>query len=406
MIGTSFPRSFGASTDTSRGDYRGSSSIDWGIVSSSPEYPSRRRTSPLLLTAMIHRKTSCLTSSVGRCRRSPWRDPKFPADARAVPVPCPNDQVGCGDREAKRALVSALLLLTPPLDRDSAGAPVTPPPRDLARISAISLRGDCALLEVPVEGSLSARAWLTSTSRPSVEGLVASAAEIKPAVMSERGVGWREKFQVEVWAIMLQALRGLVAVHAFSDKATHRGVCLENILVAASPRSVPTDGEADGSAGAHGPPAPPRGFLRRAQLGPPAPAALARPAPESVAPEVLRGQPFSQAADVYAFGFALRLACCTVGGATDDVGASEGDKNPGSLGKGGGAGGGAPSVMGPEAGPPPGPFRDSLVQVLESMLALDPSRRCTAEQARLLVHCRRTRRGRLGFSRRIGRCPC
>ncbi|CAN0036987.1 unnamed protein product, partial [Ectocarpus sp. 13 AM-2016] len=109
-----------------------------------------------------------------------------------------------------------------------------------------------------------------------------------------------ERSQVEVWAVMVQALAGLAAVHAISERSVHRAVCLDNILVAArsSPESPPgrrlplaggggggsvspnSDGSSSSSSSSH-----PRGQhgFRRAKLGPPFPAALARPSAGCIA---------------------------------------------------------------------------------------------------------------------------
>lgn len=319
------------------------------------------------------------------------------------------------------------------------------------------------MLEVPVEGLLSAESWITRSgtstntgtkpgllvtkgSGPGV-GLVASVVEaaglgsrgedggkvVGGNVDSEGGVGegggggegWGETLQWEVWAVMLQALRGLAAVHAVSEGTTHRAVCLANILVAE--RRIDPINDRDGDVGGGGSggvagafditeaaqtttglipslslsqplpasstsasmPTLPRGF-RRAQLGPPAPAALARPPPESLAPEVVRGKPFGQPADVYAFGVALRTACCWGDGTEDgagcggDVGSANVGGGPGRGGGGGGVGvnvgsgtWGRQGMLAPGVGPPPGPLRQALIEVLGIMLEEDPSQRCT-----------------------------
>lgn len=271
------------------------------------------------------------------------------------------------------------------------------------------------MLEVPAEGWLSAKAWLTAATTTAAPDSVTERALVvfpPPSVEApsptspkeDGGMAGTEVFQWEVWAVMLQALRGLVAVHAFSDGATHRAVCLENILVVSRPL-----GNAGSSCGqvlapddprlmsslysTQQQPSPPlpRG-LRQAQLGPPAPAALCRPPPQSLAPEVVRGKPFSQAADVYAFGIALRAACC--GGSEVKGGKGYG----GSAGIGGsevGAGsGGVQAVLGPGFGPPPGPARQSLMQVLGGMLEEDPSKRWSALEVRPCRVCGKNRHQR------------
>ena len=126
---------------------------------------------------------------------------------------------------------------------------------------------------------------------------------------------------------------------------------------------------------------PPRkpGF-RRAQLGPPAPAALARLPTESVAPEVVRGQPFGQPADVYAFGVALRAACCGVKGVAAHYAPVDGA---------GANGAGAQAMLPAGRGPDAGPLRQALLQLLGSMLEEDPSQRCTVSEVRVCAVFRR-----------------
>lgn len=238
------------------------------------------------------------------------------------------------------------------------------------------------MLEVPVEGALSARVWVNSSATPALP--VVSSTVTDGSRASTRNEDRDGSFQSEVWAVMVQALRGLVAVHASLDGAMHRAVCLENILVARRPPSVSVGSNTlsrPEAIAAHGSPVSPSkvyGF-RRAQLGPPAPAALAQPPPEYLAPEVVRGQPYSQAADVYAFGFALRVACCG-GHVSDGVGDYGSAVSVESAGVTGNLSGAGQSILDPEAGPPPGPLRQSLVHLLHSMLEPDPSRRCSAAE--------------------------
>ncbi|CAM9876812.1 unnamed protein product [Ectocarpus fasciculatus] len=207
---------------------------------------------------------------------------------------------------------------------------------------------------------------------------------------------------------MVQALAGLAAVHAVSERSVHRAVCLDNILVAArsSPASPPArrlppaEGggggavtpNSDGSSSLH-----PRGQhgFRRAKLGPPFPAALARPSAGCIAPEVVRGKEFGQPADVYAFGCALRAACCGAKHAesfyatASGGGGGDGGGGKGSGGGGGGGGGAGRAAGGKQQelllpvglGPTFEPLRAALAQLLDSMLEEDPSRRCTALEA-------------------------
>lgn len=267
------------------------------------------------------------------------------------------------------------------------------------------------MLEVPVEGALTAKAWLAATARsvagkgvephapaigvadpvhPAEEACDAPSVDAgEPAGGTESGEG----FQLEVWAVMIQALRALAAVHAVSEQSTHRAVCLANILVAARPApdssvlesaltARPSDTAVAVDAGrliysfarqAASPPQPPPSGFRRAQLGPPAPAALAHQSTEYLAPEVVRGQPFRQSADVYAFGVALRAACC-------------GGDELASFNAADGVSGGVNAVMPAGRGPEAGPLRQALLQVLESMLEEDSSRRCTALEVSWCVH--------------------
>lgn len=275
----------------------------------------------------------------------------------------------CDGRQAERDLVATL--------RRFATAPLmlrlAP---EVAVVSAVSLQEGRAALEVPVEGALTVQAWLATFVEPVVEA--------EPAVLAPPPTDGplegtaavdfaSEHSQVEIWAVMLQALRGLAAVHALSEDSTHRAVCLANIIVAA--RSGPELPAESAAAGLPSSPTARQHGFRRAQLGPPAPAALAYPSAGCIAPEVVRGQSFSQPADVYAFGCALRAACCgaqrkesfyaTGGGGTVDGGS-------------GGGAGGKPGVLPAGLGPFFGPLRQALVQLLESMLEEDASHRCTA----------------------------
>lgn len=234
-------------------------------------------------------------------------------------------QVDCRDRQAERSLVTDLLSFNPRTRR-------LPP--EVAAVSAVSLQDGKALLEVSVEGALTAKAWLAaSTPIDATGGDVAAAPGADgggPAptslVMADDRVEGKhaapqatsvvssfksEEFQIGVWAVMVQALRGLAAVHTLKDGSVHRAVCLSNILVAArsTNQKTPTAASAATGRGSSSAPAMPHGF-RRAQLGTPSPAALAQPPAACVAPEVVRGQEFRQPADVYAFGCALRAACC------------------------------------------------------------------------------------------------
>ena len=293
-------------------------------------------------------------------------------------------KVDCRGRQAERDLVCTLR--RPPISPTLRLAP------EVVAVSAVSLlpEGGRAALEVPVEGALTARAWLASLVQPVVEAELApgpgaglpdgTAAAAAAASVNLAG----EHSQVEVWAVMLQALRGLAAVHAISEDSIHRAVCLANILVAArsSPDVPAGTAQAAASASAAGvPPSPttqPLHGFRRAQLGPPAPAALAHPSAGCIAPEVVRGQGFGQPADVYAFGCALRAACCGARHkesfyATGGVGRVDGGSSGG-----GAAGGKQPGVLPTGLGPSYGPLRQALVQLLESMLEEDVSRRCTA----------------------------
>ncbi|CAM9355888.1 unnamed protein product [Scytosiphon promiscuus] len=310
-------------------------------------------------------------------------------------------EVDCRDRQAERALVADILASNPRTRR-------LPP--EVATVSAVSLHDGKAVLEVSVEGALTAKAWLVASSAASrgalADSYVASLADqgagqgggpvLMPLVTADGMEGRHapptarpgsdsltgEDFQVGVWAVMVQALRGLAAVHALHAGSVHRAVCLANILVAArsaNPKPPAPPPACAAAGGGSPPPAPkmPHGF-RRAQLGPPSPAALARPSAACVAPEVVRGQEFCQPADVYAFGCALRAASC---------GAQRPESHyatAGGRGVGAGAASGAPkkvSVLPAGLGPAPGPLREALAQLLERMLEEDPTCRCTALEA-------------------------
>lgn len=380
----------------------------------------------------------------------------------------------CRDREAERSIVASILKSAPSARTGSSGNAIgvtrccfsTTTPPELAAVTGISLDGDRALIEVPVEGALSAKAWLTAAEQaspsPAASGIHGvAAAPVSGEPRSAFSVGVQELAQVlnlkktevpgekgsleppkppepepgqvemnhlglepesgafsvkagrshvEVWAVMVQALRGLAAVHAMSEESTHRAVCLSNILVAARsaresatvtaegkatvgvPYSYPLTSEivdvepeknvsttsAVAVAGNVWSASPPlladivkHGFWR-AQLAPPSPASLAQPPIEYVAPEVVRGQPFRQPADVYAFGIALRAAFC--GGHEEAMYYID---TPREGGKGGGGTGMRP-VLPRGRGPAEGPFREALVEALEKMLEEDASRRCTA----------------------------
>ncbi len=326
-----------------------------------------------------------------------------PTAALSLPhaAPCPRlrraaVKVDCPDRQAERALVSALKRFNP----------ASPPPvPEVAAISAVSLRDGRALLEVPVEGALTAQAWLAAAAAaaeggvfnhtepateagpngaaPAAAAAAADGMEGTPASAQAAAIGFAgEQPQVEVWAVMLQALRGLAAVHGLSDGSTHRAVCLANILVAARPSPKLRAAAAASTSG-----------FRRAQLGPPAPAALASPPAVCIAPEVVRGQRYTPAADVYAFGCALRAACCGANRKEDyyaavaaaaTAAAADGKGNAG----GGGSAGVKQGVLPAGLGPSFGPLREALGQLLEKMLEEDPSRRCTAlEVCRHLPLC-------------------
>ena len=90
-----------------------------------------------------------------------------------------------------------------------------------------------------------------------------------------------------------------------------------------------------------------------------------------MAPEVVRGQAFGQPADVYAFGVALRSACCGVKGVEAYYAPVDGA---------GASGGGVQAILPAGRGPDAGPLRQALVQLLESMLEQDPSQRCTVTE--------------------------
>ena len=292
-------------------------------------------------------------------------------------------KVDCPDRQAERALVATLLRLNPTSPR---------PVPEVATVSAVSLQEGRALLEVPVEGALTAQAWLAAAAaegRAAVSNLeLATVAgpvglEGTPAAESAAGAAAvdfaNEQSQVEVWAVMLQALRGLAAVHGLSDGSTHRAVCLANILVAARPCPRLPPAAAGGAAGA----ATSTSGFRRSQLGPPAPAALASPSAACTAPEVVRGQRYTPAADVYAFGCALRAACCGADRKEEFYAAvGGGDGGKGNAGGGGGSTGVKRGVLPTGLGPSFGPLREVLAQLLEKMLEEDPSRRCTALEVR------------------------
>lgn len=328
-------------------------------------------------------------------------------------------KVDCRDGEAERALVETILRLPCPVPASgvttAAAAAATasggsrprpcrqPPPPELATVKAVSLRDGRAMLEVPVEGALTAKAWLKAAVIPVVatpnvevsstlvpaEGIVdflkpmvkaiARPASADPTeAVSDTASASAERLHTEVWIVMVQALQGLAEVHAISDESTHRAVCLENILVAARPAPAPST-EAGAGVGAATISASSGGF-RRAQLGPPAPAGLAIPSTEYLAPEVVRGQPFRQAADMYAMGVALRAACSGWGRGSSYFAAADAPK-----GGSGGGGGDARASLPPGYGPDDGPVRQALLQLLDSMLEEDASRRCTAPE--VLGHC-------------------
>lgn len=296
-------------------------------------------------------------------------------------------KVDCRGHQAERDLVTTLRRFTPTL-------PTLRLAPEVATVSAVSLQEGRASLEVPVEGALTAQAWLSTLAQLVVEPAPTAA----PALVDGLAEGTAapaavnlasEHSQMEIWAMMLQALRGLAAVHALSEDSTHRAVCLANILVAARSSPGSAGGTAQTAAVAAGRPpslnTQQHGF-RRAQMGPPAPAALAHPSAACIAPEVVRGQSFGQPADVYAFGCALRAACCGAQHkesfyATRGEGRVDG-------GSGGGAGGGKPGVLPAGLGPSYGPLRQALVQLLESMLEEDALHRCTALEV-CAVWCQR-----------------
>ncbi|CAM9412035.1 unnamed protein product, partial [Ectocarpus sp. 12 AP-2014] len=323
--------------------------------------------------------------------------------------------VDCHDRQAERDLVADILSFIPRARRF---------PPEVAAVSGVSLQEGKALLEVNVEGALTAKAWLAASAtaekvdgkpvdRPGTEAEPAAVAMAAAAAAVDRAEdapapevaavavdsASSERFQVEVWAVMIQALAGLAAVHAVSERSVHRAVCLDNILVAArsSPESQPGRRLPLAGCGGGGAVAPnsdgssssshPRGQhgFRRAKLGPPFPAALARPSAGCIAPEVVRGQEFGQPADVYAFGCALRAACCGAKHAESFYATASG----GGGGKGSGGGGGGRAAGGKQQelllpvghGPAFEPLREALAQLLDSMLEEDPSRRCTVLEA-------------------------
>lgn len=283
------------------------------------------------------------------------------------------------------------------------------------------------MLEIPVDEALTAKAWLAAAATPLViaEKDVESTALVNNAVGSAMvsRISWLyagadadadacpppppaaeatsgQRSELDVWFTMLQALRGLAAVHAVSEESTHRAVCLGNILVAARPTADTSVAGGSSSSVAYltaadnadtekndrlpyffAPhissslyPLPPCD-IRRAQLGPPAPASLARPPVEYLAPEILRGKPFRQPADVYAFGVLLQAACC--GGEGVVSGRTKG-KNGSEVVRGG--------VLPSWRGPSEDQGRQALSQVLESMLEEDPSRRCSAVEVCLCAH--------------------
>eukprot|EP00903_Cladosiphon_okamuranus_P007099 g6898.t1 len=291
-------------------------------------------------------------------------------------------EVDCRGSQAERDLVTTLRHFNPTL-------PALRLAPEIATVSGVSLQEGRALLEVPVEGALTAQAWLSTLAQPMVEpeptAAPAPADRLAEGTVAPAAVNFAsEHSQVETWAVMLQALKGLAAVHALSEDSTHRAVCLANILVAARSRPDCPGGTAQTAAAvaaAAGLPPPQntqqQGF-RRAQMGPPAPAALARPSAACIAPEVVRGQSFGQPADVYAFGCALRAACCGAQHKESFYANGRGGRMEG--GSGGGAGG-KPSVLPAGLGPSFGPLRQALVQLLESMLEEDVSHRCTALEA-------------------------
>eukprot|EP00752_Nemacystus_decipiens_P011118 g9878.t1 len=292
-------------------------------------------------------------------------------------------EVDCRGRQAERDLVTTLRRFNP------TSSTLRPAP-EVAAVSAVSLLPDGrAALEVPVEGALTARAWLATLVQPTAEAEPTTAAAVPPGGLPDGTATAAatvnlagEHSQVETWAVMLQALRGLAAVHALSEDSTHHAVCLSNILVAArsSPHVPAGTTHAAEAAGLRPSPStqPLHGF-RKAQLGPPAPAAFARPSAGCIAPEVVRGQGFGQPADVYAFGCALRAACC--GAQHNSSFCATGGGGRVGSGSGGVAAGGNPGVLPAGLGPSFGPLRQALVQLLESMLEEDVSHRCTALEA-------------------------
>lgn len=333
--------------------------------------------------------------------------------------PLTNTKVDCRNRQAERDLVADILHLIPRARR-------LPP--EVAAVSGVSLQEGKALLEVNVEGALTAKAWLAASAtagrvdgkpvdHPGTEAEPAAVAMAAAAAAAVDGAedapapeaaavavdsASSERFQVEVWAVMVQALAGLAAVHAVSERSVHRAVCLDNILVAArsSPESPPgrrlplaggggggaVAPNSDGSSSLSSHPRGQHGF-RRAKLGPPFPAALARPSAGCIAPEVVRGQEFGQPADVYAFGCALRAACCGAKHAESFY--ATGSGGGGGKGSGGGGGGGRAAggkqqelLLPVGLGPAFEPLREALAQLLDSMLEEDPSRRCTVLEVR------------------------
>ena len=312
---------------------------------------------------------------------------------------CLASKVDCRGRQAERDLVTTLRRIT----RTHPTPWVAP---EVAAVSAVSLQEGRAALEVPVEGALTAHAWLATLARPvaEAESTTAGPATDGPAEGAAPAAApavanlASEHSQVEIWAVMLQALRGLAAVHALSEDSTHRAVCLANILVAARPSpgfpagkakaatAATTETPPPAAAAAGLPPSPTarrHGGFRRAQMGPPAPAALAHPSAGCIAPEVVRGQSFGQPADVYAFGCALRAACCGARHEESFYATGGGGRMDG--GSGGGAAGVKPGVLPAGLGPSFGPLRQALVQLLESMLEEDLSHRCTALEVDVCV---------------------
>ncbi|CAN0027278.1 unnamed protein product, partial [Discosporangium mesarthrocarpum] len=262
-------------------------------------------------------------------------------------------EVECGTPERERALLTELYSLASLLPRDCGGAtvataglspdmadregrggggsrnsptgpdtitvasPSTTP--ELAPILGVSLRQGRAYLEVPLEGATTGAVWLQGGSHPTPIA--------RPGVSSPGRQPW------EVWVVMCQVLQALVALHEAG--VVHGAVCLGNILVASGSGPPPAAtvaavansaarmmtspfsdslgvvGHRAGGAGgawewgghtaSEG--APPS--FRRAQLCLPFPVAMARAPSECLPPEVVRGEAWTAAGDMYAFGVML-----------------------------------------------------------------------------------------------------